>query len=108
VRDVYDDNTDFITIDDSHLQKISAFAIPIVCNTKELRDEYVKKFTSLGVDTRPMVGGNMQKQPFYRNSVQMRYHTPGADFLDKCAFYVGNSPDYTTDELLVITQGMMK
>jgi len=108
VRDVYDENPDFITIDDAHLSKISAFAIPIICNTTELRDAYVKKFTDLGVDTRPLIGGNMQNQPFYRRNVPMQYHTPGADFLEKCAFYVGNSPDYTTDELLVITQGMMK
>jgi CDP-6-deoxy-D-xylo-4-hexulose-3-dehydrase len=108
VSEIYESNPDFIPIESSHLSKISAFAIPILCKTPELRKKYVCNFIGAGIECRPMVGGNITKQPFYQKKYIHWQNYPGADFLDTCAFYCGNSPDYTTDELLTITKAMMK
>ena len=108
VSEVYASNPDFIPIESRHLSKISAFAIPIICKSREIRGKYLKQFMDLDIETRPLLSGNMQKQPFYRKSGCKSYPAAGADFLGDCAFYCGNSPDYTTDELLTITKAMKR
>ena len=95
-------NPDFINLEYSRIKKLSAFAIPFVCKTKELRDKYVKKFTVAGIEVRPMIAGNIQLQPFYKKYINITRYLPGADFLHNNSFYCGNCPDYTAEDLKII------
>jgi CDP-4-dehydro-6-deoxyglucose reductase, E1 len=79
-----------------------AFAFPVVCKSAALRAKYLKRFADAGVETRPLIAGNIQRQPFYKKYAMALSDTPGADFLQECGFYVTNRPDLTEDELKII------
>ena len=75
--------------------------MPIICKTPELRDLYHKRFTDAGIEIRPMIAGNIQKQPFYKKYILEKnpIDLPGADFIHHNGFYCGNYPDLTPKEL---------
>jgi CDP-6-deoxy-D-xylo-4-hexulose-3-dehydrase len=96
-------NGDLIALDHGHIDTLSTFAIPVVCRTPELRAHYLQRFIDAGIESRPMIAGNIQLQPFYRKYVKQMYDLPGADFLDHNGFYCGNYPELTDADLDTIT-----
>lgn len=95
-------NADLILLDHSHITRLSSFAFPVVCKTHELRQAYLSVFGDAGIEVRPMIAGNIQRQPFYRKYAAMDQELPGADFLHDCGFYCGNYPELTEEDLQVI------
>lgn len=96
-------NGDLIALDHGHIDTLSTFAIPVVCRTPELRAHYLQRFIDAGIESRPMIAGNIQLQPFYRKYVNQMYELPGADFLHHNGFYCGNYPELTDADLDTIT-----
>lgn len=101
-------NDDFRKLDHSHIDKLSSFAFPVVCNTQEIRDLYLNKFQKAGVEVRPLIAGNMQRQPFYEKYVDKIYDLPGADFLHNCGFYFGNYPELTDSDIQLLQECLSK
>lgn len=95
-------NIDFISLNHNNITLLSTFAIPIVCKTPELRERYLAQFSGAGIEIRPMIAGNMQKQPFYKKYVQQQYELPNTDFLHYNGFYCGNYPELTANDLETI------
>jgi CDP-6-deoxy-D-xylo-4-hexulose-3-dehydrase len=83
-------------------QYVPAFAIPIICSSSEVRDTYVKKCKELGIETRPIVAGNMNRQPFFKDYVS-EIPLPVADKIHTCGFYMPNHPDLTEEEIDYLT-----
>ena len=104
----YKKNDDFILLKHDHIQLLSTFAFPMVCKTPELRQKYIKKFTEAGIEIRPMIAGNMQRQPFYAKYVSKFYYLPGADLINTNGFYCGNYPELTDSDLSVIANCLVK
>ena len=87
----------------------SWFAFPVLINksapfTREDLTSYLEK---LGVETRPVVAGNIARQPGFKNLVpNFDSSLPGADIIHEQGFYIGIHPvDYSTqiaelDEIL--------
>ena len=96
-------NDDLVTLKHDHISKLSTFAISIVCKTPELRDKYFARFAGAGIEIRPMIAGNMQRQPFYRKYVSEYHDLPGADFLHHNGFYCGNYPELSEMDLETIS-----
>jgi len=101
-------NPDLIVLDRSHISLLSSFAFPILCKTPELRDKYLAQFSGAGVEIRPMIAGNMQKQPFYRKYVKKPHSCPNADYVHNCGFYCGNYPELTDMDIEVISSCLSK
>jgi CDP-6-deoxy-D-xylo-4-hexulose-3-dehydrase len=84
-----------------HMDLFSNFAFPIICKTKKIRDELVEKCKDK-VEIRPIVGGDMTKQPFYTKHMK-RYAKILGDSNAKLAheqgLYFGNNPELTEKEL---------
>lgn len=95
-------NSDFVPQDHSHIKVLSAFAFPVVCRTPELRSKYLKQFAGAGVEVRPMIAGNMQRQPFYQKYVSSNYSLKGAEFIHDCGFYFGNYPELTESDIEIL------
>lgn len=102
VQEVVKKNPDFQPLEYSHIQLLSGFAFPFVTKTPELRKKYIDKFITAGVEIRPLIAGNMQKQPFYRKYDSKTYDLPGADHLHTCGFYTGNYPELTEEDIQLI------
>ena len=92
-------NDELFSLDRTHLTLLSSFAIPIVCKSPSLRQKYLSQFSGAGVEVRPMIAGNMQRQPFYKKYVEKEFPLPNTDFIHDCGFYCGNYPELTESDL---------
>jgi CDP-4-dehydro-6-deoxyglucose reductase, E1 len=96
-------NPDLVALRHDHLSVLSSFALPVICRTTTLRDHYASAFSGGGVEVRPLIAGNIQRQPFYAKYVTNLYDVPGADTLHECGFYCGNYPELTELDLELLT-----
>lgn len=95
-------NPDLVLLSHDHITTLSTFAIPVVCKTPELRDHYLARFAGAGIEIRPMIAGNIQRQPFYDKYVSEKYDLPGTDFVHSNGFYCGNYPELSETDLETI------
>jgi len=95
-------NNDFILLNHDHIKFLSSFALPIICKSPDLRKKYLSQFSGAGIEIRPMIAGNMQRQPFYKKYVQKTHSLPSTDFIHDCGFYFGNYPELTEAEFEII------
>lgn len=87
---------------------LSGFAFPVLCRTPELRERYLSQFSGAGVEIRPMIAGNIQKQPFYKKYVPKLYELPGTDKIHDCGFYCGNYPELTETDIQTLYSCLSK
>jgi CDP-6-deoxy-D-xylo-4-hexulose-3-dehydrase len=92
-------NPRLLPVSGFHMDIVSNFAYPVICKSKEDLIYYREKSISKGIEIRPIVGGNMTNQPFYRKYDLNVWALPGADFVHKYGFYLPNNPDLTEDEV---------
>jgi len=102
MAEVVKDNDELITLDRSHISLLSAFAFPVLCKTKSLREKYISQFAGAGIEIRPMIAGNIQKQPFFTKYVDKKFELIGTDIIDECGFYCGNYPELNEADLQTI------
>lgn len=95
-------NPDFYTYDLSHMDRVSNFAMPVVCKTPALAKKYRDKFIKAGVEIRPIIAGNITKQPFYKKYVKDVGNNPNSDLIHQNGFYFGNNPEMTPEEIDVL------
>ncbi len=101
-------NDDFINLRHDHINLLSTFAFPFVCKSSKIRDSYLSQFAGAGIEIRPMIAGNMQKQPFFSKYNTNQYDLPGADILHDCGFYCGNYPELLENDLQTISSCLIK
>ncbi|MEO9804471.1 MAG: DegT/DnrJ/EryC1/StrS aminotransferase family protein [Reichenbachiella sp.] len=102
------ENDDFHNLDHAHILKLSTFAVPVICKTKELRQHYLNRFDSSGIETRPMIAGNMQRQPYYTKYVKQLFELSNTDLIHSNGFYCGNYPELSTDDIALIISCLEK
>ncbi|MBI2120787.1 MAG: aminotransferase class I/II-fold pyridoxal phosphate-dependent enzyme [Parcubacteria group bacterium] len=102
IEAVANKNLDLIPMNRKHISKLPAFSLPFVCKNTDLFNKYVSQFAGAGIEIRPMIAGNIQKQPFYKKYVSEVYDLPNADFLHDNSFYCGNYPEMTKSEREII------
>lgn len=100
---VIKNNKDFITLDISNCYLISAFAIPIITKSKELKEKYLQKLEGK-IETRPVIAGNITKQPFWKKYVKINYNLPNTDFIHENGFYFTNDPSLNRRDLKLIKE----
>lgn len=81
---------------------LSSFAFPFICSEPSLRKKYLSRLSEAGIECRPVIAGNMQRQPFYSKYVREMRQLPGADRIHECGFYLGNYPELTEEDLSAI------
>lgn len=102
------ENDELISVEYSHLSKISNFAFPLIAKTIELKQKYFNRFSGNGIEIRPMISGNIQNQPFYHKYVDEHYTLLGTEMIDKCGFYCGNYLELTQNDLELIKSCLIK
>jgi CDP-6-deoxy-D-xylo-4-hexulose-3-dehydrase len=90
----------YFPIRHNHIDFVSNFAVPIVCKTKKIRDELLKKCEGK-IEIRPIVGGDITEQPFFKKYVRnaSAFENPNASLIHKQGLYFGNNQDLTKDEI---------
>ncbi|MDP1955353.1 MAG: DegT/DnrJ/EryC1/StrS aminotransferase family protein [Polaromonas sp.] len=92
-------NEDIVSIRFEQMDLFSSFAIPVICTKSDIFLQYKEKFTRAEVEIRPMIAGNMARQPFYRKYIGNPGSQPNAEFIHKNSFYFGNHPELTSEEV---------
>jgi len=96
-------NMDIMPLADASYEKLPTFAIPIICNSPESRAIYLKRFEAEGIETRPVIAGDITQQPFWKERYPARTMI-GVRYIHDCGFYCGNCPDYTEEEIETIVR----
>jgi CDP-6-deoxy-D-xylo-4-hexulose-3-dehydrase len=82
-----------------HIDFVSNFAVPVICKTKKIREEMVQRCEEK-VEIRPIVGGDITRQPFFTKYVRKnKFDNPNAHLVHEQAFYFGNNPELTKSEI---------
>lgn len=95
-------NPDFERLERGHMSRLAPFAFPIVCKTPQLAYQYMQKFQQAGVEIRPIIAGNIARQPFYRYEPYAKKELPGADRVEQCGFYHGIYPELSEADLVTL------
>lgn len=97
------ENPDFHGLDLNHMNFISNFGYPLIFKEKLVLEKYKKKFSD--VEIRPIVGGAVIKQPFFKNE---GYSCPNAEKINDLGFYIPNNPDLNGEEIKIICDLLRK
>jgi len=76
----------------------SSFCFPLVCNSKRIKQVLKGAFADYGIETRPIVSGNLLRQPFLKKKVQSgeyelisAHRNPIVDLVHDNGLYIGNN-----------------
>lgn len=95
-------NDSYYPIKFDHIELVSNFAVPVVCKNQKKRDELVKKCKDK-IEIRPIVGGDITQQPFYKRYMQeFKGLDTNAKLVHEQGLYFGNNPELTDEELQAI------
>ena len=84
-----------------HIDLLSNFAVPVVCKTPQIRNALVKLCQNK-VEIRPIVGGDMTHQPFFKRYMSNFVPILGnshAKLIHEQGLYFGNNPELTQKEI---------
>jgi CDP-4-dehydro-6-deoxyglucose reductase, E1 len=95
---IYSQEDTFHPIKYDHIEFLSNFAVPIVCKSQKIRDAFVEKCNGV-VEIRPIVGGDMTMQPFFKKYVTRTFNNPNARIVHTQGLYFGNNPELTQEEI---------
>jgi CDP-4-dehydro-6-deoxyglucose reductase, E1 len=94
---------DLITLDG---KGVSSFTLAFLFKDRKKKEAFQKIIGEAGVESRPLVGGNLMRQPFLRKYYRPA-EFPNADFLHENSFYIGNN-QFVTDERMDALGGLLK
>ena len=101
-------NQNIQPLNTNHMDLVSNFAFPVVFKSKELSVSYREIFKSNQIEIRPIVGGNITQQPFFKKYFGESYRMPNAELIHEQGFYIPNNPELTSSELNTITETISK
>ncbi|MBI4225985.1 DegT/DnrJ/EryC1/StrS aminotransferase family protein [Candidatus Roizmanbacteria bacterium] len=101
---IYSNTKKFLPIKYDHIDFLSNFAVPVICRSVKIRDELVRRCENK-VEIRPIVGGDMTKQPFFAKHQAIFKKILGnsnAKLIHEQGLYFGNNPELTETEMKLI------
>ncbi|MFA6273106.1 MAG: DegT/DnrJ/EryC1/StrS family aminotransferase [Candidatus Paceibacterota bacterium] len=102
LKPVLDKNPYILDLRVKHMNIFSNFAVPLIFKNREMFEKYRLAFEKAGVEIRPIIAGNMLRQPFYKKYVKNREDCPNADYIHNHGFYFGNNPELTSGEITLL------
>ncbi len=96
---IYKKTDQYYPVRFDHIDFISNFAVPVICKSKAVRDALIEKCEGR-LEIRPIVGGDMTQQPFFRKYAQNRLPSnSNAAVIHGQGLYFGNNPELTSAEI---------
>ena len=69
----------------------SCFCLPFICRTKEIKYKLISLFDEYNIEYRPIVGGNLLRQPYLNYKIDSNIGILNADIIHENGVYIGNS-----------------
>lgn len=105
---IYELTNRYYPVKSDHIDLLSNFAVPVICKNVKIKDELVRRCGDK-VEIRPIVGGNMIQQPFFRKYITNdQVETPNAELIHENGLYFGNNPDMTVSDINTILKIFVK
>lgn len=96
---IYKKTNKYYPLKYQHIDFLSNFAIPIICKSQKIRNSLVEKCKDK-VEIRPIVGGDMVLQPFYKKYINNYIdENVNARIIHEQGLYFGNNPELTQAEI---------
>lgn len=81
----------------------SNFCFPLLCKVKTDVDKLKKKFDEVGIEYRPIISGNLLRQPFLKDySITTNKKILNVDYIHENGFYLGNNQFLGTREISLL------
>ena len=80
------------------------FAFTIVFRNKVDTDKFIKLFDREGIEIRPIISGNITKQPFYKKYYNQEFELKNCDIVHNQGFYFGINPSMKSEEIKIVTK----
>ncbi len=94
------ENGDLYPMDITKNTKASWFGFPVLCKNKAIRDKFQQHLEKFGIETRPIICGNMTKQPGIKNiSYSISGSLQGANQIMNRGVFWGSSPGMNKQEI---------
>jgi len=77
----------------------SCFCFPFICKTKEIKNKLIELLEIHNIEYRPVVGGNLLRQPYLNCVIEGKQETLNADIIHENGIYIGNSQFVTKKDL---------
>ena len=100
---VVENNKDLIPLKLENMDIISNFGMPLIFKNRELFEEYKQKFIENNIEIRPIIAGDISKQPFMKDKKYFVTEVPNSEEISQNGFYFGNNPELTNEEITRIT-----
>ena len=103
---IYTKKDKYHPIKHEHIGFLSNFAVPVVCKSKEIRNQLVEKCKDK-VEIRPIVGGDIVVQPFFKKYMPdfiKHFNNSNARLVHEQGLYFGNNPELTAKEKEIIVK----
>jgi CDP-4-dehydro-6-deoxyglucose reductase, E1 len=103
-----EENPNIFNLELNKMTKISNFGVPLIFKTKELYERYLELFIRSKIEVRPIIGGDITKQPFFKKNISTKYNCENSDFIHRNGFYIGNNPELNQEEIERICNTIQK
>ena len=84
----------------------SCFCFPFICKTKQIKQKLINLFDNYSVEYRPIVGGNLLKQPYLNYKIDSNIGILNADIIHENGIYIGNS-QFVTDKNMKVLKNIL-
>jgi len=99
-------NPDILPLRYDHLELVSNFAVPIVGASRQAAERHIAALTRADVETRPLVGGAIPDQPFYKKLYGETAGIAAARQANQHGFYFANHEGLSAAEIDVLTAAL--
>ena len=65
-------------------------------------------FQKNGIEIRPLIAGNIEKQPFFNKYIKEKFNLKTTKKIDDCGFYFGNYPQLNSNQISIIKKCLSK
>ncbi len=80
----------------------SCFCFPFICKTKEIKNKLISLFDEYNIEYRPVVGGNLLRQPYLNYEIDSNIGVLNADIIHENGVYIGNSQFVSDNEMKLL------
>jgi len=98
-NDAIEKNSDIFSLNIKHMDTISNFGMPLVFKNEKLFEKYKKDFTDANVEIRPIIAGNIAKQPFLKGRTYFQMDLQTTEYIANNGFYFGNNPELNKEDI---------
>ncbi len=92
-------NEDFFILNLDKMNIISNFGCPLVFKDEQKFEYYKDRFIKENIEIRPIISGDVSKQPFFSKNLNFNFNLPNVKEIYKKGFYFGNNPEMTEEEI---------